>query len=81
MPPDRPKARPTAGTGSRCDDAAAGSTSLLMLADSHDAAGELAAWGAAVTHLHGLGLPAAVPEVPAAWLVRRGIRPDWIVAA
>jgi uncharacterized protein (DUF849 family) len=45
------------------------------------AAGELAAWGAAVVHLHALGLPAAVPEFPAAWLRRRGVRADWTAAA
>lgn len=42
---------------------------------------ELAAWGAAVTHLHGRGLPAPVPGFAAAWLRRRGIRPDWETAA
>ncbi len=42
---------------------------------------ELAAWAAAVEHLHSRGLPAAVPEFPAAWLRRRGIRPDWTIAS
>ena len=42
---------------------------------------ELAAWAATVTHLHALGLPAPVPEFAAAWLRRRGIRPDWTAAA
>jgi hypothetical protein len=42
---------------------------------------DLLAWGAAVAHLHALGLPAAVPEFPAAWLARRGVRADWTVAA
>jgi hypothetical protein len=41
---------------------------------------ELVAWAAAVEHLHALGLPAAVPEFPAAWLARRGIHADWIAA-
>ena len=41
---------------------------------------ELAAWAAAVAHLHALGLPAAVPEFPFAWLRRRGIRPDWVAS-
>jgi hypothetical protein len=45
------------------------------------AAAELAAWAAAVIHLHRAGLPAAVPEFPAAWLRRRGARPDWVAAA
>jgi hypothetical protein len=46
-----------------------------------DAAGELRAWGAAVVHLHSLGLPAAVPPFPAAWLRRRGVKADWTAAA
>ena len=40
----------------------------------------LDAWAAAVIHLHAAGLPAAVPEFPAAWLRRRGIYPDWTAA-
>jgi Bifunctional DNA primase/polymerase, N-terminal len=48
---------------------------------SHGAAGQLAAWGAAVEHLHAAGLPAAAPAFPAAWLRRRGIRADWVSAA
>ena len=39
---------------------------------------ELTAWAAAVAHLHALGLPAAVPEFPFAWLRRRGVHPDWV---
>ena len=46
-----------------------------------DSAGDLAAWGAAVAYLHAAGLPAAVPAFPAAWLRRRGVRPDWVAAA
>ena len=46
-----------------------------------DAAAELRSWGSAVIHLHSLGLPAAVPEFPAAWLRRRDIRADWVTAA
>jgi len=46
-----------------------------------DAAAELRSWGSAVIHLHSLGLPAAAPEFPAAWLRRRGIRADWVTAA
>jgi hypothetical protein len=42
---------------------------------------ELRAWASAVEHLHALGLPAAVPEFPAAWLRRRGVRPDWETAS
>ncbi len=42
---------------------------------------ELTAWALAVEHLHECGLPAAVPPFPAAWLRRRGIRPDWEAAA
>ena len=43
--------------------------------DAGDVAAELAAWGSAVLHLHSLGLPAAVPEFPAAWLRARGFAP------
>lgn len=46
-----------------------------------DPARQLLAWREAVEHLHALGLPAAVPEFPAAWLCRQGIRPDWETAA
>lgn len=49
----------------------------LTVTRACDAAGELAVWGAAVAHLHACGLPAAVPVFPAAWLARRGVRPDW----
>jgi hypothetical protein len=42
---------------------------------------QLAAWASAVTHLHALGLPAPAPEFAAAWLRRRGIRPDWTIAS
>jgi|SoiMetStandDraft_2_1073263.scaffolds.fasta_scaffold596725_2 hypothetical protein len=49
--------------------------------DAGDMAAELRAWGSAVLHLHSLGLPAAVPEFPAAWLWARGIRADWAAAA
>jgi hypothetical protein len=53
----------------------------LATATVADAEAELRAWGSAVVHLHSLGLPAAVPEFPAAWLRRRGIRVDWVTAA
>ena len=46
-----------------------------------DPARDLRAWGAAVEHLHRRGLPAAVPPLAAAWLRRRGTRPDWEAAA
>lgn len=46
-----------------------------------DPAADLDAWEAAVEHLHAAGLPAAVPEFPAAWLARRGIYADWVAAA
>lgn len=42
---------------------------------------QLEAWVAAVRHLHDAGLPAAVPTDVAAWLRRRGARPDWETAA
>lgn len=42
---------------------------------------ELAAWSLAVDHLHACGLPAAVPLFAAAWLRRRGVRPDWVTAS
>jgi hypothetical protein len=42
---------------------------------------QLAAWAAAVEHLHALCLPAAVPEFAAAWLRRRGVLPDWTIAS
>jgi hypothetical protein len=51
---------------------------LYAVPDPHR---ELTAWGEAVIHLHGLGLPAAVPELPAVWLRRRGVYADWMTAA
>jgi hypothetical protein len=53
----------------------------IRLHGTAGAAGELAAWGAAVAHLHQAGLPAAVPPFPAAWLARRGVKADWVAAA
>jgi hypothetical protein len=67
--PGRPDAAPSQNADSR------------TIARNPDSRGDLRAWGAAVAHLHGLGLPAAVPEFPAAWLARRGLRADWTVAA
>lgn len=46
-----------------------------------DPAADLDAWAAAVEHLHALGLPAAVPELAARQLRRRGIYADWSTAA
>jgi hypothetical protein len=57
------------------------SLTTARVARAVDAAAELRSWGNAVIHLHSLGLPAAVPEFPAAWLRRRGIRADWVTAA
>jgi hypothetical protein len=48
---------------------------------SANPARELTAWALAVEHLHECGLPAAVPPFPAAWLRRRGVRPDWVAAS
>jgi hypothetical protein len=53
----------------------------LPQARQPDPGSDLDAWAAAVIHLHAQGLPAAVPEFPAAWLRRRGIYADWQVAA
>jgi hypothetical protein len=58
-----------------------GASSAPTIARGADAAAELEAWGAAVIHLHRAGLPAAVPEFPAAWLRHRGVAADWVSAA
>jgi len=50
-------------------------------AQRQDPAAGLDAWAAAVEHLHARVLPAAVPELPAQQLRRRGIYADWSVAA
>jgi hypothetical protein len=42
---------------------------------------DLLAWQSTVEHLHAAGLPAPAPEFAAAWLRRRGVRPDWETAA
>jgi hypothetical protein len=76
MAPNTPRARPGQGTRSHQDGHGGGT-----LYGHANPAGELAAWGAAVEHLHAAGLPAAVPELAAAWLRRRGVRADWTVAA
>lgn len=52
-----------------------------VASQSVHAAHDLAAWAAAVAHLHRLGLPAAAPPFPAAWLRRRGVVVDWVSAA
>jgi hypothetical protein len=54
---------------------------VSRLAAVDDVAGDLTAWGSTVLHLHSLGLPAAVPEFPAAWLRRHGVFADWVTAA
>ena len=78
---DRPPGKrngPHASTGRRQPP----QTTTATITRRSDAAGEeLAAWGAAVAHLHAAGLPAAVPAFPAAWLARRGVRADWVAAA
>ena len=74
------KHSPRRDTGGQQTGAGSG-TSGNTVQQRPDAAGELAAWGAAVRHLHAAGLPAAVPEFPAAWLRRRGVRADWVSAA
>lgn len=86
MQPDWPPGRrvkegPAAEPGPSDTNGDAGSSTRDSVASAAGAAGELAAWAAAVVHLHGLGLPAAVPAFPAAWLARRGVRPDWTAAA
>lgn len=58
-----------------------GTRHVRMISPIPDASRELPAWQAAVEHLHSLGLPAAVPEVTAAHLRRRGVTADWTVAA
>jgi hypothetical protein len=73
--PRRRRSGPPHGKAAR--DAKAPATAL----DVSRVAVELAAWGAAVEHLHAAGLPAAVPEFPAAWLRRRGVAADWVAAA
>ena len=45
-----------------------------------DAARELAAWQKAVEHLRGAGLAAAVPELAARQLRRRGVTASWSYA-
>jgi hypothetical protein len=79
-PPDKPRGRP-GRTAPHTISTTAKQSDGLRVAQATDAAGELAAWGAAEEHLHAAGLPAAVPPFPAAWLRRRGVRPDWVAAA
>jgi hypothetical protein len=79
-PPDSRRGRPDPRAASRKADAR-GNGTRANVPPAAGAARELAAWGAAVVHLHAAGLPAAVPEFPAAWLGRRGVRADWVSAA
>ena len=46
-----------------------------------DPARELDAWELTVLHLHACGLPAAVPQLVARQLRRRGVVADWTTAA
>lgn len=75
-PPNVPRGRP-GGTASQKAQRRVQSRGTRVT----DPAAELEAWHAAVEHLHELGLPAAVPPFPAAWLRRRGVQPDWEAAA
>jgi hypothetical protein len=78
-PPEKPGGPP--GEAARDIKAPAKVLDAAIVEADADAAGELAAWAAAVVHLHRLGLPAACPPFPAAWLARRGISADWTAAA
>ena len=79
MGPDKPGGPPLSETARNVSPGTALDAANLQA--GADVAGELAAWAAAVVHLHAAGLPAAVPAFPAAWLRRRGIRPDRTAAA
>ena len=77
---------PGRGSNGRVPDDIAAAKRAEVVSMLDDATGisperQLEAWAAAVEHLHSRGLPAAVPEFPAAWLRRRGIRPDWTIAS
>ncbi len=48
-----------------------------MIAQASVGAAGMQAWRLAVEHLHGQGLPAAVPELVGARLRRQGVRADW----
>ena len=80
-PPGRTSRGDPRCPGDRLPTPAAATHRESVLSVDDRARRELEAWGAAVLHLHALGLPAAVPEFPAAWLARRGVRADWAVAA
>jgi len=83
MPPDRPpgRKRNDPRRSRLTAEPPPTDTDTRTISRVPDPAGELEAWAAAALHLHALGLPAAVPEFPAAWLARRGVRADWTVAA
>ena len=77
---------PGRGSHGRAPDDITAAKRSNVVSSVTDAAGisperELAAWAATVEHLHARGLPAPVPEFAAAWLRRRGIRPDWTIAS
>jgi hypothetical protein len=74
----RPEIITLAPTGRKAELPSLATTRVARVADAE---AKLRAWGSAVIHLHSLGLPAAVPEFPAAWLRRRDIRADWVTAA
>ena len=70
-PPDKPRGRPTDRTAPHKISTTTTRSDGLRLAQAADVAGDLAAWGAAVEHLHAAGLPAAVaaasrPNLPPA---------------
>jgi hypothetical protein len=80
-PPGRERGRSRRPTGTHLNAAPLpGHADTGSVSQVAGAGRELVAWAAAVEQLHALGLPAAVPEFPAAWLARRGIHADWIAA-
>lgn len=84
-PPDNAERRPRARNGAletaQLGDSGKTTLRQAALPRSANPARELLAWRSAVEHLHKRGLPAAVPPFPAAWLRRRGTRPDWVAAS
>lgn len=81
MPQKRGGPRPAAGSRTKHFAAASITRRPSSSGRQTDPACELDAWELAVLHLHACGLPAAVPELVARQLRRRGVVVDWTTAA
>ena len=77
MPPDKVKGRRLVTSQDSGPDACSATFTANSITAPADSARELVAWQRAVEHLRAAGLPAAVPELAARQLRRRGVMVAW----